>query len=171
MTYFMKAGLSGVEDLGLTPYKINGDPVTALVAQLNRFAGKTITPGGTCGPRKLVNEPFTLIPSIDNKAATAAALIVFTRYSCTPTDVASATKQKWANGGLFDGNTWAFVMNNITEITTTIAQFGDSMGLPPATVGITTKDPKMAPKFPTTTIVAIGVMAVAAVVMSGWGKR
>jgi hypothetical protein len=159
--------LGAIEEAGASPYKISGDPVTALIAQLNRFAGRTVSPpGGVCGATKYVVASFPLGPIATPQAADAAALLVWRRYSCAPRDTRSASKEKWAADGLFGGNTWAFVMNNLVEITTTIAQFGDSIGLDPATVGITERDPKMTPKFPVMTVALLGALAAAAFVVS-----
>jgi hypothetical protein len=160
--------LGAIEDVGLSPYKISGDPVTALVAQLNRFAGKTINPGGLCKAMRPVGQPFPLIAAIDTRAADAAATIVWLRYSCSPIDVSSKDKEAWALRG--QTYAWVFVMNNINEITTTIAQFGDKLGLEPAKVGITERDPKMTPKFPFVTVALLGALAVGAVAVS-WRKR
>jgi hypothetical protein len=158
--------LGAIEDTGASPYQIKGDPVTALVAQLNRFAGKSVAPG-SCGAARLVADPpFPVAPVLDDRAVSSAALIVWRRYSCVSIDVWSKTKEKWAADALFGSNTRGWVMSNLAEITTTIAQFGDSLGLGPASVGITTLDPKMTPKFPTMTVVALGLLAVGAVVVS-----
>jgi hypothetical protein len=157
--------LGAIEDAGASPYQIKGDPITALVAQLNRFAGKSVSPG-SCGAARLVSAPFPVAPVMDERAVTAAALIVWRRYSCVPVDVWSKAKEKWAADGMFGGNTRAFVMANLAEITTTIAQLGDSLGLEAATVGITARDPKMTPKFPTMTVVGLGVLAIGAVLVS-----
>ncbi len=166
MTYLSAFG--DLTDVGISPYKISGDPVTALVAQVNRFAGKTVRAGGTCGARTLVPKAFPLGPVITEASATAAALIVWTRYTCVPVELRSPTKEKWISDGLFNPkpSTWSFAMNNLHELTITIAQFGDSLGFAPATVGITQVDPKMAPKFPIRTVALLGVLALGAFMVS-----
>jgi len=162
--------LGTVEDTGASPYQIKGDPVVALLAQLNRFAGKTVKPGGTCGERRLVGAPFSLQPPIiDDRAATSAVLIVWQRYSCVPLDVWSSRKEKWIAAHL-GGDARDFVRSNLNELTVTIAQFGDSLGLDAAKVGITELDPKMKPKFPVMTVVLLGALAIGAVVVTRMKK-
>jgi hypothetical protein len=156
--------IGAVEDIGLSPYKISGNPVLALLAQLNRFAGKTVSIGPTCGARRFVAKPFPLVPVVPELAAAAAQTIVFDRYSCVDPSLISKQKLAWvleAKGGW-----WAWTMNNLAEITVTLAQVADGLGLEPATVGITAVDPKMKLKFPTMTVVMLGALAVAAVVVS-----
>jgi hypothetical protein len=168
MTY---CSMGAITDIGASPYKISGDPVTALVAQLNRFVGKTVDAG--CGGITPVPSAFPLVPAISNSAAQAAALILWQRYRCAPSDVWSKTKDDWASSALFSGGdpvppavTWSFVMNNLTEVTTTIAQFADTQGLAPADVGITQVDPKLTPKFPVGTAVIVGALAIGAYLLS-----
>jgi hypothetical protein len=176
VTYHHAVG--AIEDTGLSPYDISGNPVTALVAQVNRFAGKTVKTAqsgniealkqGTtrigCGDRVFLSSPLPLIPSIDPRGANIATLIVWTRYACSPLLMASASKEAWALNGT--ASPWTFVMNNLKELTVTIAQYADSLGLEPAKVGITKVDPKMTPKFPTMTVVILGALALAAVFVS-----
>jgi len=44
--------------------------------------------------------------------------------------------------------------------------WADSLGLAPASVGITTVDPKMKPPFPMMTVLALGALAIGAVMLS-----
>ena len=86
--------LSGPEDTGLGP-EISGDPTIALLAQLNRFAGRTLTPPAGGGAIQYVATPFPLglisaLPAlvrpaaIDLRAATAAVIIFVDRYRFAP---------------------------------------------------------------------------------------
>jgi hypothetical protein len=102
------------------------------------------------------------MPSLDHRGATTAALIVWLRYACSPLFTGSTAKEQWALAGL--DNPWTFVMNNLNEVTVTVAQYGDSHGLPAAKVGITKRDPRLVPpwKFPTTPVLmglSIGALA------------
>jgi len=156
-----------IEDIGKSPYNpIAGNPVIALLAQINRFAGKTLNIGGTCGARKLVAAAHPLVPTLSQRAAEDAALIMWQRYSCVPLDLWSAKREKWAADGFFVGNAWVFVLNNVNEITITLAQLADKLGLEPASTGITARDPKMTPKFPVMTVVMLAALSVGAVMIS-----
>lgn len=162
MTYV----LSGTEDAGLGP-SIKGDPTIALLAQLNRFAGKLLTPGDGC-TRELnfLSKPtYPLVASaLDLRAATAAVVILYHRYYCSPTGFFDKGKALWANSGLLDPI--RFVNANMSTIVPTIAQFGDKLGLEPAVVGITERDPRFTPSFPIKTAALLGVFAVAAIVVT-----
>lgn len=166
---WLRASVSGryqlgdVADMG-TGVQVTGDPVLALIAQLNRFAGKTFTLGGGCGSRRLVSAAFPMVPgSLSDAAATAAVLILESRYSCVGLDLFDGQKAKWARDGLIEPI--SFVTGNLPEITTTIAQFGDSLGLAPAAYGITTKSPLFQKKLKTEHIVMLGGVALAAIVL------
>jgi hypothetical protein len=162
MTYH---AAGAIEDIGLAPYKIAGNPVLALLAQLNRFTGKTVKigSGGPCiGARVYVPTAFPLVPVVPPRAADAAQLIVWSRYACVDPALQSLKKVAWT----LHSDSWSWTMNNLAEITTTLAQVADGLGLEPATTGITAVDPKMKPKFPTMTVVLIGALAVAAVVVA-----
>jgi hypothetical protein len=154
--------------------QVAGDPVLALIAQLNRFAGKTFSPEGCGGTaaRHYVNTAFPMVPQLTDAAATAAALIVYDRYRCAPIDQSlGETKSKWASAAL-SGDTTGWAMQNLAEIVPTIAQFGDSLGLPPASYGITTTDKKFAPKLDTTQIILLGGVAFAGILLlTRKGKR
>ena len=157
--------VGAIAELGTSPYQIKGDPTVALIAQLNRFAKRTVSPGGGYGNRNyLPAGELPLASSLDDKAATTAVLIVNDRYGCVAVDVFSKQKAAWALSGL--ANAVPFVTANLAELTTTIAQFGDSLGLSPATVGITNRDPKFTPKFPVTTVAIVGALALAAIIVS-----
>lgn len=174
MTYM---AVGAISDIGLSPYKIYGDEFIALVAQVNRFAGKTVSLGPGCenyGSKRFLDEPLPLLPGlITTKAADLAWLIASMRWDCAPSDLQPvgilkvADKRKWMATGAT--NTWAFVTTNRKELTITLAQYGDSLGLKPAVAGITEVDPKMKPKFPTT-VAVIGALAVGAYLVSRRAK-
>jgi hypothetical protein len=154
--------LSGIDEIG-GGSQIVGDPVIALAAQLNRFAGKNFSLGG--GQRHYVNAAFPLASgNLTDQMATAAVLIVFDRYQYAPLTTYSGSKAKWANNGL--ANAVPFVTANLAEIVTTIAEFGDSLGLEPAAVGITTKSDKFKSAFPVGTVAIVGGLIVAAILVS-----
>lgn len=155
-----------ISEAGASPYQVKGDPVVALIAQLNRFAGKTVSPSSHCTSRNyLPGGPLPLASSLSLHAATIANLIATDRYNCAPTGTYSKAKALWITNGS-DGKEVAFATANLAELTITIAQFADSLGLPAATVGITERDPKMTPKMPVVTIAVVGVLAIVAVAMS-----
>lgn len=158
--------LGAIEDIGANPYQIAGDPVMALVAQLNRFAGKTISAGGKCGSRTYLPHgalPLTTIMS--DHAATIANVVMFDLLNCVSDErLIDARALAKVTEGLNYPTTWA--MKDLSNITTRIAQFADSLGLNAAAVGITKVDPKVAPKFPTMTVAIVGALAVAAFVVS-----
>lgn len=126
--------LTTASSSGLTA-DIVGDPTVALIAQLNRFVGKSLS-YGTKGSSVPVRSAFPLVPALTDAAAFAAAVIVQARYANTTLDVWSDSKTLWINQGIA-GDTTSFVRTNLQEITTTIAAYGDTLGLPPAKVGIT----------------------------------
>jgi hypothetical protein len=165
MTYH-RYNIGAIEDIGLTPYQVSGNPVMALIAQLNRFAGKTVDPGAKCGKRNyLPYGALPLVTTLDSKAATTANLIVYDRLNCiSDVSLLDFKAMEKVNNALTNPIPWA--MANLGDITIQIAQFADSLDLPPASVGITTRDPKMTPKFPTVTVLLLGALAVAAVLVS-----
>jgi hypothetical protein len=154
--------LGAIEDIGASPYKISGDPVTALVAQVNRFS-KGQSMGGTCPPMKAFT-PLPLVAGLSQQGATIAWALAGRRFDCAPSELRSAAKVDWVTKG--SDNPWVWAMNNLNELTITLAQYGDSLGLAPASVGITQRDPKMTPKFPMVTAVLLGALAIGAVVIS-----
>jgi hypothetical protein len=167
MTYIQVGAIDAgaISDAGASPYQTTGNPVIALIAQLNRFVGKTVPmpPNSSCGARNyLPNGPLPLTPVLDNHAATVAWAIIDDRLHCIADvsliDNKSGAAQRQA-AGLMDPIPWA--MGDLNSITVQIAQFADSLGLDPATVGITKTDPKMAAPFPMT-LVLLGVGALAA---------
>lgn len=123
---------------------IDGDPTIALVAQLNRFAGKDLKAASYAAPRVYVRTAFPLVPILSDQVATAAALILVDRYAYAPIGTYSATKHKWAMDG-FAGDSIGFVSKHLAEITRTIAEFGDRLDLPVASVGITGRADKFSP--------------------------
>ena len=109
--------------------------------------------------------PIPLTSKLDDHAATIANLIVYDRFNCVG-DVSLLDFKKLAAVNTALGNTIPWVRANITEITTQIAQFADLLGLDAASVGITARDPKMTPKFPTMTVILLGALAIGAVIVS-----
>lgn len=132
------------EDTGLAPYRIQGDPVVALIAQLNRFAGSSYKVGTGCSARRYVSRVLPLMPTLTDEAATAANILLYDRYNCVSLDTWGKQKAKWALDGMNDSI--PFVLANLEEITLTIAQVGDALDLAPASVGITNVDPRLKPK-------------------------
>lgn len=163
--------LGAIEDIGKNPYTITGDPVMALIAQLNRFAGKTVNPGAKCGSRNYLPQgALPLSTMLDDKSATTANLMMYDAINCVADErLLDFNQLSKVNAGLNAPIPWA--MANLADVTTRIAQFGDSLGLSPAAVGITQVDPKVAPKFPVMTVAIIGGLAVAAFMVSRKGKR
>lgn len=159
--------LGATDDIGLSPFKVEGNPVIALLAQLNRFAGKTVKPGNRCtGDRRYVKEPYPLVPVLNEQAAVIANMIVFDRHTCVP-GVVSDIEVRWAQKATTIGY-WVWAMNDLDKITKTIAQFADSLGLEPATVGITKVDERVRPKAKIPPIVFIaGGLILAAVFVAG----
>lgn len=157
-----RGGVGDIADVGVTPYSIQGNPVMALIAQLNRFAKKTVNPGGKCGSRNYLPQgALPLVTTLDEKAATTANLIMYDRLNCiSDVTLLDFRKMKVVNDALTNPIPWA--MANLNDITTQIAQFADSLDLAPAAVGITTRDPKMTPSFPTKTVLLLGGLALAA---------
>lgn len=150
-------GAMGAVDIASTGSgsQVQGDPVVALLAQLNRFAGKELLVGGSKAPRVYVRAAFPLATgNLTDAQATAAVMILIDRYQSAPLGTYSGSKASWAINGL--ANAIPFVTANLEEITTTIAEFGDSLGLSPAPVGITTKAEKFKPKFPYGTVAIVG---------------
>ncbi len=161
--------LGAIDDIGASPYQIAGDPVMALVAQLNRFAGKTVTVGPKCVRSYLPNGAIPLTTIMSAQIATVAYLMAYDKANCIADErLIDFAKLAAMRAGQSDPTTWA--MRNLTDLTTQIAQLGDVSGLSPAAVGITKVDPKVAPKFPTMTVALVGALAVAAFVVYK-GKR
>ena len=171
MTYDFRYNIGSIEDTGLSPYRVAGNPVIALIAQLNRFAGRTVNPGGGCTSRDyLPRGPLPLVTALDDKAATTANLIMYDRLNClADVSLIDHRRLKAVREALVNAVPWA--MANLATITTQIAQFADSLGLSPAAVGITKVDPKMTPKMSTTAMLLLGVAGVAAVFMIARRKR
>jgi len=134
----------------------------------NIEALKAGTQRAGCTDRVFLKTPLPLIPSITPNGANTASTIVWQRYACAQIGLDSPKKESWAYNGVLTGSdSRAFVLANIAEITITLAQYADSLGLEPAKVGITEVDPRIARKFPTVTVVILGALALAAAVMYG----
>ena len=158
--------IGDIADVGVSPYQVVGDPVIALIAQLNRFAGRTVNPGGKCGARNyLPGGALPLVSAINDKVASTANLMMYDRLNCiSDSSLLDFRKMKAVNDALTNPVPW--LTANLADVTTQIAQYADSLGLPTASVGITTRDPKMSPSFPTKTVMLIGALALAAFVVS-----
>lgn len=153
MTYV----LSGIEDPAVA---VQGDPVVALIAQVNRFVGKS---------RGVGSVPFPLASSLDDsfigtKLATSAIIIALQRIDAAPLMLQDHKHKRQLSDALT--NPVPYVRAHLNQLTTTIAQFGDSKGLAPAAVGITKADPRFTPKFPIKTVALLGGLAVVAFVIS-----
>lgn len=157
-------GLGAIEDIGVAPYQVSGDPVMALIAQINRF-NRSINLGGGCGSRNyLPHGKLPLATVLSDQAATMANVIMYDRFNCVDSSLIDFRKLKLIRDGSANPIPWANA--NLRDITVNIAQFADSLGLPTASVGITTVDPRVAPKFPTLTVVALGALALGAVLFA-----
>jgi hypothetical protein len=147
--------LTPIEETGLAPYKVSGDPVIALLAQLNRFAGEEVSLGSGCRAKRFVGRAFPLKASaFDEWAATAVVAILVERYACGVGG--DATREyRWALSGL--DNPLGFVRNNLDQVTLILAQAADAAGLDAANVGITTVDSKLKPTPTWMLVTGIGV--------------
>ena len=161
-----------ISTVGLNPYgKVDGNPVVALIAQLNRFAGKAFDEPGCSPPSTFLKTPLPLVAVLDRQTASVANVIVTHSVSC----VSDATlvdfkevrllKEAW----LRDPIGW--VTSDLTGITVRIAQYADSLGLALATAGITKRDPniKPPPAFPVG-LVFLGLIAIGGAVFA-WRTR
>lgn len=164
MTYHGTLGAISIdEDTGASPYKITGDPVVALIAQLNRFAGKSIQlKGENCkATRRYLGAKLPLVAVLNDKAAITANVIMYDIVSCVfDVRMIDPKLQRRVMDGLANAIPWA--ISNLADITVRIAQFGDAEGLDPAVVGITKRDDRVTPKFDPTTAVLVVAVALGA---------
>lgn len=162
--------LGAVDDIGaigVSPYQIAGNPVMALIAQLNRFAGRTVSPGGKCGTRNyLPHGAIPLSSVLDDHAATIANVMFYDTLNCVSDERLMDFKKMASVNASLGPNVIAWAMANLSEVTTKLAQYGDMLGLSPAAVGITTVDKRLSPKFPVMTVALLGGLAVVAFVVS-----
>lgn len=162
MTYHHVMGALNVSDkLGVTKYDIQGDPVIALLAQLNRFAGRSVKLP-RCESKVLVPRAFPLVRSLTFPAANQAHNIVYLMSWCVEPGTGDS-KRTERLASVSDVVGW--VTENIREVTVTLAQLGDSFGYAPATVGIVERDERLAPRFPTTALLLVGVAVGAAFIL------
>lgn len=156
-------------------YQIEGDPVVALVAQVNRFVGRKVQIGTgdySCERSKQTLLPdildgkltkFPLVPNaldslnalglfpgtnfrVTELLVTAAAHIVKQRYACVDIDLYDPRKARWTLMIHSDSQqNLAWIKQNLKEVTMTLAQVADSDGLPPAEQGITKPDKNLLP--------------------------
>jgi len=147
--------LGSAFDIVAKIYKLSGDPVIALIAQINRFVGVTVK-GPGC-PQRIQptrgwdqGKPFPLQPTLSQFAAEAATEIAIARFQCADQLLAATTESgmvsqfsqqaKWIAEGRAKYGASMFVLNNLQWFTETIARFADFHGRPVAEVGITNVD-------------------------------
>jgi hypothetical protein len=149
--------LPDIATTGLNPYDpIKGNPIVALIAQLNRFVGRKVTHGSACygiepGAKltsgqnlsvTYLTKPFEELPSLSSHAADTAHLILYNILTCPEdarmidTQTRDAMEKSIAQMG---EQLW--VLGNLASVTVKLALFADSQGLPPAPVGITKAAP------------------------------
>lgn len=112
---------------------VQGDPVVALAAQVNRINGKA----------QFAPAPGQL--SVD--LALAALVIMQTITIAAAVSDPLAVDQLNAITAAFKSNPVGYVAPRITQITQAIAIYGDTLGIPPAKIGITQKDPRFSIKW------------------------
>jgi hypothetical protein len=106
----------------------DADPVTTLITQVNRF--------GPAAPAayRIAPQVFELATGSLAPDAALAAILIFQRRASAAYDqfhdAGSESAIARANAGFADPVT--FVMGNIAEVTSAVAGYGDSVGLPPA---------------------------------------
>lgn len=161
--------LPDVSSVGLSPYTIAGNPNNALVAQVNRFAGRRVKPVG-CSERQYVKEAFPLAAVVPQWAAHAANQIFIDSHTCLGDQrLVDKYKVQAALTAQQNDSQWLWATSNLTDVTTRIAQFADSLGLDPAPVGITQRDPNIPlppKKFPVVTTVLLTALAIGAFVLT-----
>lgn len=141
---------------GIAP-TIQGDATTALIAQVNRFQKAA---GGPQFPLA-TGQPIPIGP------AAAAMRILFERYTVatikTPDDGTIAKLEEVSKA---QSDPVRYITPRLDQVTREIALYGDSKGLPPSPIGITTVS--MFKRMSTTQkAVILGVAAVAAAVLLG----
>lgn len=111
---------------------IQGDPIQALAAQVNRITRQTtFTPAPGQLTRDLATSAIVLMQGI---ALAAAPSDPYAAQQAT--ELAQAIR-----------NPTDYVSARVTQITQALAVYGDAKGLPPAKVGITRRDPRFAVKW------------------------
>jgi len=166
---------SDVMNVGVSPYTVEGDPVVALIAQLNRFAGKSVRLPSPCtswtnpfARRKYLNAPIPLNAGYSHQMVITASMIIYDRLYCSdwvggkkPVLMTSLLIARSMN----QEENWLKI--NLADVTVQIAQFADSLGLDPASTGITERDLRLVPsKFPTGMLLLVGALAVGAGVLA-----
>lgn len=160
MTYHYGVGDLQIDEIvGSSIYQIAGNPIVALLAQLNRFAGKKIKigteSGDACKARIFVARPYRLVPTLTDEQATIANIMMHAILTCVGTNVRDFKQAKKVSDGVLNAVGWA--TQNAEYLTIQFAQLGDLLGLDAATVGITRRDPRVTPKFPTTAVLVVGL--------------
>lgn len=149
--------MSAVTDMmtklpGISP-TISGSPLVAFYAQLNRYRGHSNQP------------PFDLAtPTVTNEAALTAILLLQARLASgliqIPDTATAQNEMAKLDAALKDPIT--YVNARLSQVTQTLAVYGDTIGLPVASVGITTSSVKR-----TRWGLALGLTAVLG--LAAWG--
>lgn len=113
--------------------KIAGDPTVALIAQINRWKKRAGLP------------EYPLTPTLSLEVAKDALVLMQARLALALTTSAdlSLTIEMAEIHRAYD-NPVPYVNARLSTITQTLARYGDSLGLPQATVGIVQKSPGIA---------------------------
>lgn len=136
--------------MGVAP-KLSGDPVAALVAQLNRFRKRDRRPAL---PITVILTPgiaYAALYTVRERYAAALATTGDTRINSEITRIDRAM-----SGDPHLPDVVTAVKNDIVSIVQTLALYGDSLGLEPATIGIVSEEGSSTP-----VIIGVAVGAVA----------
>ena len=113
---------------GIVASTVSGDPTIALIAQVNRFRRSAGQP-----ERQLVAMPITA--DLANEVINIERARVSKAYTVVK-DPQVLLMIKALDAAM--ANPVAYVAPRATSLTQSIALYGDALGLPPASVGITT---------------------------------
>lgn len=132
---------------------ISGDHVTALYAQLNRYRAHS------------GQQPFIYGPVITPEAAYTAIALLMARLASGLVEIpdAEAAKQQQAVLNEAIKNPIPYVQQHLDQVIQTLAIYGDTIGLPSATVGVTTNS---AMGFPMPLKIGLGLLVAG---LLGWG--
>lgn len=112
---------------------IQGDPVQALAAQVNRITkAELYAPAPGQISRDLASSALVLMQTI------AIAAAINDPYAVDQLNAITAAMKQDPIG---------YVRPRVVQITQALAVYGDSLGLPPAKAGITQKDPRFGIKW------------------------
>jgi hypothetical protein len=170
-------------DAGL-PYNVEGNPVIALIAQVNRFINYTVKgPGCPNGSQPTLGfSKFPVQPALTPDAAYCAIMIMRARHLCSDpnlrwtgstADIGGKGSLQWLDAGSKAQGDWTFVMNNLDWFTKSIAQFADYLGRDVAAVGIKVADTRVFGKGSSTNAkaVVLGVVLVLGGILALWSNR